>query len=217
MTTSHRSVFGSRVAVAIAASIVTAVVVAGGIAVASVPDDSVTSAKIVDRTIRGVDISDGAVGARNLVPNQRAGATAGRLAFAEQTVPNIGDEQFLDVAPVTLAVPASGGGGAIQVTATVEAEVTTGEPPCEISAGLVQTGGLSGGDQAIRVNVVQTGVGENDEETGTILDVIPVAGGAQVQIHLSTRVDNSPSCDTQVVNATYALSALYVPFDGAGG
>jgi hypothetical protein len=54
-------VFGSRVAVAIASSIITAVVVAGGIAWASVPNNSVNSRKIVNNTVQSVDIRNGTV------------------------------------------------------------------------------------------------------------------------------------------------------------
>jgi len=55
------SAFGSKLAVAITSTIVTAVVIAGGVAFASVPNNSVGSGKIINNSIRSEDLRDGAV------------------------------------------------------------------------------------------------------------------------------------------------------------
>jgi hypothetical protein len=66
----------SRTASVVGAVVVTAVVVSGGLGVAqaarlSVPNNSVTSAKIVNGTIQGVDIKDGAIAPADLSVNAR--------------------------------------------------------------------------------------------------------------------------------------------------
>ncbi len=62
MARTRSEIFGSRLAVAIATMIATALVFSGGMAVAfSVPPNSVNSAKIVNGTVRGIDIKNGTV------------------------------------------------------------------------------------------------------------------------------------------------------------
>ena len=80
----------SRTATAVGAAVITTMVVAGGLSVAqaateSVPNNSVTSAKIVNGTIQGIDVKDGAIGPADLSVNARprwakvSGGTSGAL------------------------------------------------------------------------------------------------------------------------------------------
>ena len=66
----------SRTATAVGAAVITAVVVAGGLSIAqaateSVPNNSVTSAKILNGTIQGIDVRDGAITPADLGVNAR--------------------------------------------------------------------------------------------------------------------------------------------------
>ena len=62
MPSAARRALGSKLGVAVAASVITALVVGGGVAVAlTVPNNSVTSLSIVNGQVKTLDIKDGAV------------------------------------------------------------------------------------------------------------------------------------------------------------
>lgn len=121
-----QGVFGSRLAVAITAVIVTTVVIAGGVAAASVPNNSVTTAKIRNNAVTTAKIKNGAVttpkiknGAvtmAKLAPGARVRAVTAN--GANQNIDGTGANQVVETATITAPVA-----GQLLITASMRPDV----------------------------------------------------------------------------------------------
>jgi hypothetical protein len=143
----------------------------------------------------------------------------GRIAFDE--VNSAGLATFpatSELASVQMDAGALGnGGGFIQVTASVEvssSSSTATDFPCEAVFTLTQTGGNSGGDESVELDLDHT-TDPVEDDSGALVDVIPVDAGDSVTVTVSGYEDELPACATGLVGET-VLTATYFPFQGNG-
>lgn len=120
MDGSRLKTIGSRLALVVATSLVTATLMGGGPAGAfSVPNNSVNSAKIVNNSVQGIDIKNGTVSNQDMILGQR-------IVPINHRSGNVTDAVLASLNGIAIRVTCVGGSEVVTVTktSTVDAEVS---------------------------------------------------------------------------------------------
>ena len=209
----------------VVSSAVVALVVSGGVAVASHQFPDIPTNSFFHKAITAIGDAGCAGGYQDGTFKQNNNATrgqfaywlnncAGRVSFVETGEVALATSEGGPLATLAMKAGAlSGGAGFVTVDVVIETETSsTSELPCEAAFRIAQAGGTGGGLESVDVDIVDTGVTE-ENAIATMSDLVAVNGGNTVTVYVYGSLD--PAC-TATVRAETAVRASYVPFDGTG-
>lgn len=149
MPSAARRALGSKLGVAVAASVITALVVGGGVAVAlTVPNNSVTSLSIVNGQVKTLDIKDGAVQSADIRDN-----TITRADMAVGTATQFARVKYTSGTP---GITAQSGGIAV-VSEPFSGAVTLSFPVSMDNCAVVATAFTGGATTSVRRSNIGSG------------------------------------------------------------